>query len=128
MRDATELEANSINDYVNRISVDTGVNFHNRRGERGMIDWIFCHLIGDYVLQIDFIAKTKGENWYHLLVHCLLYILPFRIVYGVDWRLIPLLITHIIIDALKARYKKLTYTQDQIAHYMIAFLLYAIVR
>lgn len=93
-----------------------------------MIDLVFCHLIGDYVLQIDFIAKTKGENWYHLLVHCLLYILPFRIVYGVDWRLIPLLITHIVIDVLKARYKKLTYAQDQTAHYMIAFLLYASIR
>lgn len=92
-----------------------------------MIDLVFCHLVGDYVLQKDFIAKTKGENWHHLLVHCLLYILPFRIVYGVDWRLIPLLITHIIIDALKARYKKITYTQDQIAHYIIAFLLYAFV-
>ena len=92
-----------------------------------MIDWIFCHLIGDYVLQIDFIAKTKGENWYHLLVHCLLYILPFRIVYGADWRLIPLLITHIVIDALKARYKKLTYIQDQVLHYATAFLLYVIV-
>lgn len=38
---------------------------------------VMCHLVGDYVLQIDFIAKTKGENWYHLLVHCLLYCLPF---------------------------------------------------
>ena len=93
-----------------------------------MIDCVFCHLVGDYVLQSDFIAKTKGENWYHLLVHCLLYILPFRIVYGADWRLIPLLIAHIIIDALKARYKKITYAQDQIAHYITAFLLYAIVR
>ena len=34
---------------------------------------VMCHLVGDYVLQIDFIAKTKGENWYHLIVHCLLY-------------------------------------------------------
>lgn len=33
---------------------------------------VFCHLIGDYVLQCDFIAKTKGENRYHMLVHCLL--------------------------------------------------------
>lgn len=90
-----------------------------------MIDLVLCHLVGDYVLQIDFIAKTKGENWYHLLVHCLLYIVPFRIVYGVDWKLIALLVTHIIVDALKARYKKITYTQDQIAHYAIAILLYA---
>lgn len=89
---------------------------------------IFCHLVGDYVLQNDYIAKTKGENWYHLLAHCLLYVLPFRIVYGSDWRLMLLLITHIIIDALKARYKKITCTQDQIAHYAIAFLLYTYVR
>ena len=95
---------------------------------KGMIDCIFCHLIGDYVLQIDFIAKTKGENWYHLLVHCLLYVLPFRVVYGVDWRLTVLLVTHIIVDALKARYKKITYIEDQIWHYYIAFWLYVIVR
>lgn len=37
---------------------------------------IMCHLIGDYVLQIDFIAKTKGQNLYHLFVHCALYCLP----------------------------------------------------
>ena len=43
MRDATELEANSVNDYVNRISIDTGVNFFNRRGGQGMI-----LNIGDY--------------------------------------------------------------------------------
>lgn len=92
-----------------------------------MKDLVFCHLVGDYVLQIDFIAKTKGENWYHLLVHCLLYILPFRIVYGADWRLAVLLVTHIIVDALKARYKKITYTQDQIAHYIVAFLLYVVI-
>ena len=27
-----------------------------------LIELVFCHLIGDYVLQCDFIAKTKGEN------------------------------------------------------------------
>ena len=38
---------------------------------------LVCHLIGDYVLQTDFIAKTKGENLYHLIVHCVLYTVPF---------------------------------------------------
>ena len=88
------------------------------------MDWIFCHLVGDYVLQVDFIANTKGKNWYHLFVHCMLYILPFRIVYGTDWRLIVLFATHISIDALKARYKKITYIEDQMWHYAIAFQLY----
>lgn len=41
---------------------------------------IFCHLVGDYVLQSDFIAKTKGSNWYHLFVHCGLYI--FAVLYS----------------------------------------------
>ena len=85
---------------------------------------IFCHLVGDYVLQIDFIAKTKGENLYHMFVHCALYCLPFYIVFGYDWRLIPLFITHVIVDLQKAKYKRITYTADQIAHYVIALLLY----
>lgn len=37
---------------------------------------VLCHLIGDYVLQCDFIAQTKGKNWYHLFVHCALYCIP----------------------------------------------------
>lgn len=43
---------------------------------------VLCHLVGDYVLQSDFLAKTKGESWYHLLVHCLLYCLPFYLAFG----------------------------------------------
>lgn len=78
---------------------------------------ILCHLIGDYVLQSDFIAKTKGENWYHLLVHCALYTLPFYTCFGFDWRLVCILIMHILIDPLKARYKKISYIQDQAIHY-----------
>lgn len=63
---------------------------------------ILCHLLGDYVLQVDFIAKSKGTNVYHLLVHCLLYCLPFYVVFGFVWQLIPLLILHVVIDLLKA--------------------------
>lgn len=40
---------------------------------------VLCHLIGDYVLQCDFIAQTKGKNWYHLFVHCALYCVPIRL-------------------------------------------------
>ena len=87
---------------------------------------IFCHLVGDYVLQNDFIAKTKGENWYHLFVHCALYCLPFYIVFGMDIRLIYIFFSHVVIDALKARYKKINYVTDQICHYMVAFILYLI--
>lgn len=87
---------------------------------------IFCHLMGDYVLQLDIIANTKGKNWYHLFVHCALYCLPFYIAFGYKWQLIVIFVTHIIIDALKARYKVLSYTMDQVLHYVIAITCYCI--
>lgn len=83
---------------------------------------VLCHLIGDYFLQVDFIAKTKGENWYHLFVHCALYCLPFLIAFGFTWQLAVIFITHLIIDPLKARYNKITYAQDQILHYLILLI------
>nr|DAH43958.1 MAG TPA: Protein of unknown function (DUF3307) [Caudoviricetes sp.] len=84
-----------------------------------IITLIFCHLIGDYVLQSDFIAKTKGENWYHLFVHCALYCLPFFIVFGLTWQLPFIFITHMAIDPLKARYNKINYVTDQLLHYIV---------
>jgi len=94
-----------------------------------MIETIFklilCHLVGDYVLQTDFIAKTKGENWYHLFVHCMLYCLPFYVSFGFNWQLIIILVAHLIVDPLKARYKKINYVQDQVIHY-VTMLVYLI--
>ncbi len=83
---------------------------------------ILCHLVGDYVLQVDFIAKTKGTNWYHLFVHCALYVLPFYIVFGLTWQLVFIFVAHMIIDPLKARYNKINYVTDQILHYVVALV------
>lgn len=100
-----------------------------------IINLILCHLIGDYVLQIDFIANTKGKNIYHLIVHCLLYCLPFYVVYGLVWQLIPLFVLHIIINFIKARnlalvdkkgilkpIKLMPYWLDQLLHYLTCLL------
>lgn len=87
---------------------------------------IICHVIGDYVLQVEFIANTKGTNWYHLLVHCFLYIVPFIVVFHLDYRIYLLLLSHIIIDPLKARYNKINYIQDQVLHYLVLIILYLI--
>lgn len=83
---------------------------------------IMCHLIGDYVLQNDFIAKTKGENTYHMFIHCMLYCLPFTLVFN-WWQLIVLYISHVFVDTLKARFNKITYIQDQAIHYFILIIL-----
>ena len=88
-----------------------------------MLETIFvlvaCHVVGDYVLQNDFIANTKGSSWYHLFVHCVLYAVPFVIVFGWGWKIALIAAAHFPIDALKARYKKITYAQDQILHYFV---------
>ena len=91
-----------------------------------MIKLILCHLIGDYVLQIDRIADTKGMNMYHLFVHCALYCVPFYFLFGVSLKLLFVFATHVIIDLLKARYKKIDYKTDQILHYVVLAILWLI--
>lgn len=85
---------------------------------------ISSHMVGDYVLQTDYLAKTKGDNWWHLFVHCVLYSLPFAVAFGIDWRITALLTTHMVIDALKAREHVIGYVHDQIAHLLIVAVLY----
>lgn len=91
-----------------------------------MIEMLFtlvaCHLIGDYVLQSDFIANTKGLSWYHLFVHCVLYTVPFYLAFGLCWQLAVLFVVHIIVDQLKARYNVIPYSIDQILHYAVTLV------
>ena len=79
--------------------------------------------MGDYVLQTDFLAKTKGDNVWHLFAHSVLYSLPFMIAFGFDWKVPFIIGTHI--DALKSRYKVINYVTDQVLH-LIVFVIYVI--
>lgn len=79
---------------------------------------VFCHLVGDYVLQSNFLATTKGENWYHMFVHCALYCLPFFVVFGLTWQLAFIFMMHLAVDPLKARYNVTGYASDQVFHYL----------
>lgn len=83
-----------------------------------------CHMFGDYVLQNDYLARTKGENWWHLLVHCVLYTIPFAVAFGIDRRIFWLFLSHVLIDAMKARWKVIRYASDQVAHVVIMLALY----
>lgn len=86
------------------------------------VEAFICHLIGDYVLQNDYIAKTKCTNWYHLLVHSVLYCVPFIFLLELHY-IFLLAISHFIIDAAKARYNVIDYKTDQILHYIILLML-----
>lgn len=84
-----------------------------------ILNLILCHLLGDYVLQNDFIANTKGKNIYHLFVHCALYCIPFIVLYRYDVKILYLFITHFFIDIAKAKYNFTSYFQDQVLHYIV---------
>lgn len=93
---------------------------------------IACHLIGDYVLQVDYIARTKGENKYHLFVHCFLYTVPFAYLFSRSFYHMPyvfilttiIFISHWSIDALKCRTpSRINYLQDQVFHYIVLLLI-----
>ena len=80
---------------------------------------MLCHFLGDYVFQTDFLAKTKSENWWHMLAHCVTYTAPFIYFFGLNLNIAVLFLTHLIIDSVKARYKKINYVSDQILHVVI---------
>ena len=88
-----------------------------------LVKIIFCHLVGDYVLQSAYLAKGKVHDMYLLLVHCVLYCLPFYLVYGFTIKLAVLFIMHVIIDLLKCM-NKIDIVKDQACHYAIVILLY----
>lgn len=100
--------------------------------------WILlAHYLLDYPLQSDFLAQTKGEYWYSLLVHSMIYGLGMAFVFKIlgvftIWKAVVLVISHIIIDYKKAtainKDKALTtyLYVDQILHIGLNIFLYLI--
>lgn len=89
---------------------------------------VICHFIGDYVLQTDFLASTKGTNRYHMLVHVALYTVPFAFIFGCDVLLAINFVAHFAIDEMKARYNLIPYWVDQTLHFAWLFLIYVVLR
>lgn len=94
----------------------------------------FAHFIGDYVLQIRWLAETKGKEWYNMLVHCVLYSSSVGLVPLLHSHRFPLLglivifVSHWLIDSWKVRMnsiavseqdKKANLYMDQLMHFML---------
>jgi len=79
-------------------------------------------------------AANKGKNWEILAYHCLVYTATFVLASGLldelNVQLLGLLVifvTHMIIDALKARYQLIKKIwQDQLLHFAVIAVLVAI--
>lgn len=73
--------------------------------------WVMlAHYVLDYPLQSDFLAKTKGQYFYSLFAHSVIYGLGMALVLKILgvftlWKAVVLVCSHIIIDYFKASAK-----------------------
>lgn len=96
---------------------------------------VSAHIFGDYVFQNDYIASTKGKNYYHLFVHCFIYTFCFWCVFfsfnKVELTLLLFVfISHFLIDFLKCKTTTKNpeksgtyYVIDQVLHYVVILIL-----
>jgi len=61
-------------------------------------DQLVAHAIGDYVLQNHWMALRKTSSSAVALVHAVCYTLPFALFFGLSWALVPICLTHAVID------------------------------
>jgi len=60
--------------------------------------WIYAHLIGDYLLQNDWMAQNKKVSSLHCAVHILVYMLPFLFCGFLWWQLAIIALQHYAVD------------------------------
>ena len=99
-----------------------------------------AHLLGDFVLQNDFLAKNKGNNIFIMCIHCYLWSIAIFvgfIILNLNIGLLTFLflfITHFIIDQWKCsiedKSKALTFDLyvDQSLHGLIIILVFLMLR
>lgn len=64
-------------------------------------DQLVCHLIGDYVIQSDWMATEKTKRLWPAFVHAVSYSIPFWFIIDWDrqpWALFVIVLSHAVID------------------------------
>lgn len=60
--------------------------------------WIYAHLIGDYLLQTDWMAKSKKQKSWVCAAHVMTYLLPFLLCGFPVWKLAAIGVQHFLQD------------------------------
>ena len=63
-----------------------------------MIGVVLAHLVGDYILQSDWMASEKTKKWFPAWIHGITYGFPFIFVTQSWMALAVIVITHVVID------------------------------
>ena len=83
-----------------------------------------CHFVGDFAFQTEYLSSNKGKSWLVNFIHAAVYTATFVIFakVSVPFTLL-LLISHIIVDPLKSRYKIVnSLWLDQLIHIAIILI------
>ena len=85
-----------------------------------------AHAIGDYPMQGEYLATTKGQNFWHLFMHSVIYTACIMVGFffvtthfmlaGVVC--LGVLMSHVVIDYLKS-HGKIGYVTDQTLHLLV---------
>ena len=62
------------------------------------MNWIYAHLIGDYLLQNDWMAQGKKRSWWIATIHVICYIIPFLFIGASFLQFILIALQHLIQD------------------------------
>ncbi|HLI07370.1 MAG TPA: DUF3307 domain-containing protein [Ktedonobacteraceae bacterium] len=95
---------------------------------RVLLIWLACHFVGDFAFQSTWMSVEKGKSWEINLYHCATYTAVFILFAHPSLLAIALLlVTHYVIDTLKARYKLITHIWvDQLLHILTIVLILAL--
>lgn len=59
---------------------------------------ILAHLVGDYLIQNQWMADNKTSRWWPAIVHGITYTIPYIFITQSFWALFVICATHIVID------------------------------
>lgn len=59
---------------------------------------LIAHLVGDYLLQNNYIANAKTTSTPYAILHVILYGIPFYLLLGFSYPLLFIIVTHFFID------------------------------
>ncbi len=92
-----------------------------------LLIWLACHFFGDFAFQSTWMSVEKGKSWEINFYHCATYTAVFVLfAHPTLLAIMLLLVTHYIIDTLKARYKVIgPIWVDQSLHILTILLILA---
>ncbi len=71
-----------------------------------LLIWLGCHFVGDFAFQSTWMSMEKGKSWEVNFYHCATYTATFVLFAHTSLLATSIiLVTHYIVDTLKARYK-----------------------